>query len=56
MLVNTFSNIAVGNNQPSPNKYNIEGKAAMQTSNNQTVATDKPVWFITGCSTGFGHE
>ena len=28
----------------------------MQTSNNQSIATDKPVWFITGCSTGFGHE
>ena len=28
----------------------------MQTSNNQSVATDKPVWFITGCSTGFGNE
>lgn len=28
----------------------------MQTSNNQSVAIDKPVWFITGCSTGFGNE
>ena len=28
----------------------------MQTSNNQSVTIDKPVWFITGCSTGFGHE
>ena len=28
----------------------------MQTSNHQSVATDKPVWFITGCSTGFGNE
>lgn len=28
----------------------------MQTSNNQSVTTDKPVWFITGCSTGFGNE
>ena len=28
----------------------------MQTSNNQSVATDKSVWFITGCSTGFGNE
>ena len=28
----------------------------MQTSSNQSLATDKPVWFITGCSTGFGHE
>ena len=28
----------------------------MQTSNNQSVIIDKPVWFIAGCSTGFGHE
>ena len=28
----------------------------MQTSNNQSLTIDKPVWFITGCSTGFGHE
>ena len=28
----------------------------MQATNNQIVTTDKPVWFITGCSTGFGHE
>ena len=28
----------------------------MQTSNNQSLSTDKPVWFITGCSTGFGNE
>ncbi|MBC7755927.1 MAG: SDR family NAD(P)-dependent oxidoreductase [Bdellovibrio sp.] len=25
-------------------------------SANQATTTDKPVWFITGCSTGFGHE
>ena len=28
----------------------------MQTSNNQSLSTNKPVWFITGCSTGFGNE
>lgn len=28
----------------------------MQVSNTQSNAIDKPVWFITGCSTGFGHE
>ena len=28
----------------------------MQTTNNQSLTIDKPVWFITGCSTGFGHE
>ena len=28
----------------------------MQTSKNQSMTIDKPVWFITGCSTGFGHE
>lgn len=28
----------------------------MQTSNNQSVTNNKPVWFITGCSTGFGRE
>lgn len=25
-------------------------------SNKETEASQKPVWFITGCSTGFGHE
>lgn len=28
----------------------------MQTFNNQSLSTNKPVWFITGCSTGFGNE
>jgi len=28
----------------------------MTTKNKTTVNTAKPVWFITGCSTGFGHE
>jgi NAD(P)-dependent dehydrogenase (short-subunit alcohol dehydrogenase family) len=28
----------------------------MNTKNKETVRTNKPVWFITGCSTGFGHE
>ena len=28
----------------------------MITKNQNSVNTKKPVWFITGCSTGFGHE
>jgi NADP-dependent 3-hydroxy acid dehydrogenase YdfG len=56
MLENNSANIAVANNQSLSNEYNLEGKTAMQTSKNQSGATDKPVWFITGCSTGFGHE
>ena len=28
----------------------------MQITNNQSLTIDKPVWFITGCSTGFGQE
>ena len=28
----------------------------MTTKNSKSVTTTKPVWFITGCSTGFGHE
>ena len=28
----------------------------MSTSNDKALATVPPVWFITGCSTGFGHE
>lgn len=24
------------------------------TTNNKSVIAEKPVWFITGCSTGFG--
>ena len=30
--------------------------AAMTTKNKANVKKEKPVWFITGCSTGFGHE
>lgn len=26
------------------------------TKNKKSAITEKPVWFITGCSTGFGHE
>jgi NAD(P)-dependent dehydrogenase (short-subunit alcohol dehydrogenase family) len=28
----------------------------MATENKNSATTEKPVWFITGCSTGFGHE
>ena len=28
----------------------------MQSTNNHAPISEKPVWFITGCSTGFGHE
>ena len=28
----------------------------MTTNNNKSAITEKPVWFITGCSTGFGRE
>jgi NADP-dependent 3-hydroxy acid dehydrogenase YdfG len=28
----------------------------MATTNNKSAMPEKPVWFITGCSTGFGHE
>ena len=28
----------------------------MTTTNTKSAITEKPVWFITGCSTGFGHE
>ena len=28
----------------------------MTTKNKKSAITEKPVWFITGCSTGFGHE
>ena len=28
----------------------------MATTNINAGITEKPVWFITGCSTGFGHE
>jgi hypothetical protein len=28
----------------------------MVTTNNKSAITEKPVWFITSCSTGFGRE
>ena len=28
----------------------------MATKNEKTALTEKPVWFITGCSTGFGRQ
>src|ERR1035437_7117556 len=28
----------------------------METKNYKSAITEKPVWFITGCSTGFGRE
>src|ERR1017187_2838275 len=28
----------------------------MTTKNKKSAITEKPVWFITGCSTGFGRE
>jgi NADP-dependent 3-hydroxy acid dehydrogenase YdfG len=28
----------------------------MATTNTRSAITEKPVWFITGCSTGFGRE
>ena len=28
----------------------------MTTKNIKSANTEKPVWFITGCSTGFGRE
>jgi NADP-dependent 3-hydroxy acid dehydrogenase YdfG len=28
----------------------------MGIANNQSIVNNKPVWFVTGCSTGFGHE
>jgi NAD(P)-dependent dehydrogenase (short-subunit alcohol dehydrogenase family) len=31
-------------------------KALMNTTPSQALATEPPVWFITGCSTGFGLE
>ena len=56
MLNNTFIHITAANNQSSRTEHIIEGKTAMLTTNNQSLTIDKPVWFITGCSTGFGHE
>ena len=28
----------------------------MAATTSQSAITEKPVWFITGCSTGFGRE
>ena len=28
----------------------------MTTTNSNSAITEKPVWFVTGCSTGFGRE
>ncbi len=28
----------------------------MATTNNKSAINEKPVWFITDCSTGFGRE
>ena len=28
----------------------------MTTTTGKSLITEKPVWLITGCSTGFGHE
>ena len=28
----------------------------MTTTTNESATTETPVWFITGCSTGFGRE
>ena len=56
MLNNTFIHITAANNQSSRTEHTIEGKTAMLTTNNQSLTIDKPVWFVTGCSTGFGHE
>src|ERR1019366_9305323 len=36
---------------------NLTGELpTMTTKNRQSATTEKPVWFITGCSTGFGRE
>src|ERR1039457_4883321 len=34
----------------------IKRNMTMTTKNKKSAITEKPVWFITGCSTGFGHE
>lgn len=31
-------------------------KSTVQSTSNHSQEIEKPVWFITGCSTGFGHE
>jgi NADP-dependent 3-hydroxy acid dehydrogenase YdfG len=37
-------------------RINFEDFTTMNTKNRKTANTEKPVWFITGCSTGFGRE
>ena len=37
-------------------KIYFEDFTTMNTKNKKTANTEKPVWFITGCSTGFGRE
>jgi NAD(P)-dependent dehydrogenase (short-subunit alcohol dehydrogenase family) len=34
----------------------IKRNMTITTKNKKSAITEKPVWFITGCSTGFGHE
>jgi NAD(P)-dependent dehydrogenase (short-subunit alcohol dehydrogenase family) len=34
----------------------LKKNVSMKTKNKKTRNTEKPVWFITGCSTGFGRE
>jgi NAD(P)-dependent dehydrogenase (short-subunit alcohol dehydrogenase family) len=34
----------------------IKRNMTMTMKNKKSAITEKPVWFITGCSTGFGHE
>src|ERR1022692_5082216 len=39
------------------NLCNLTGELpTMTTKNRQSATTEKPDWFITGCSTGFGRE
>jgi NAD(P)-dependent dehydrogenase (short-subunit alcohol dehydrogenase family) len=37
-------------------RINFEDFTTMNTKNRKTANTEKLVWFITGCSTGFGRE
>ncbi len=39
----------------SPND-NTEEYANMTSTINTSIMVEKPVWFVTGCSSGFGHE
>ena len=34
----------------------VEQIILMKTNIKKSSATEKPVWFITGCSTGFGRD